>query len=327
MTRLFEAKPFLIAEVGSNWQTLEHCLRSIEAAKEVGADAVKFQLFDVYDLYGIDMADLDVPLFNKVEGMLKSRLPQKWLPDLKAKADACGIEFMCTAFSPELVAAVDPFVEVHKVASSDACWPQMLDAVGRTGKPCLVSVGATSFKNIERMTGHIDGDLVILYCVAAYPARTIDLRVFDLLNAEWKYVGFSDHSTDVFGAPIEAARRGAVVIEKHFTAFPNLETPDRPHSLDSFEFKTMVDHIRGLKKPEIGPTWEEDDMLVRHKRRLIATRDVSRKEALHYGVNFGAYRSLEPTGGLSPFAWERVEGKLATVAIKRGAAIGEADFE
>jgi hypothetical protein len=69
-------------------------------------------------------------------------------------------------------------------------------------------------------------------------------------------------------------------------------------------------------------------MFLRHKRRLIATQDISTDALFNYGVNFGAYRSLEDdTRGLSPFAWEQVQGKKARLEIKRGKPIGLGDFE
>ena len=47
-------EPFIIAEVGSCWETWEHCKDAINLAKNCGADAVKFQLFNHKDLYGKD---------------------------------------------------------------------------------------------------------------------------------------------------------------------------------------------------------------------------------------------------------------------------------
>jgi len=326
VTRLFEAKPFVIAEVGSSWRTLNDCIQSIGVAKAVGADACKFQAFTHNDLYGLG----EKP-WPHVPGE-SPYLDVSWLPALKEKADACGIELMCTAFSPELVAAVDPFVTVHKVASSDLSWPQLLQAVARTGKPVLLSTGASSVGDIQAalltMAPAIF-DKVLLYCVAAYPALQVDLSVMHQLQklaGEGMVVGFSDHTPGITVA-VEACRQGARVLEKHFTAFPDLESPDRGHSLTPDEFKLMVDHIRGVRKPTIGPTPEERDMLLRHNRRLLATRDVKAGEVLRYGENFGAYRSLvDDTRGLSPFAWESVEGRTARVDIGRGTGIGPGDF-
>jgi len=104
-------KPFIIAEVGSNWTTLDDCIQSISSAKLCGADAVKFQAFNYDALYGPGLMPL-------VKGHNPS-LPLAWLPKLKDWADTCDIEFMCSAFSPELVEAVNPYVNVHKVASAD----------------------------------------------------------------------------------------------------------------------------------------------------------------------------------------------------------------
>ncbi len=325
MTRLFTARPFIIAEVGSNWATCGDLMASISAAKAVGADAVKFQLFDEVALYGQGFA---YPSYGV--GAKPPFLPAQWLSHLKEKADACGIELMCTAFSPELVAAVDPFVSVHKVASSDCTWPQLIEAVAKTGKPVLLSTGASSEGDIRRAWDLLgESDAAAMYCVSAYPARTIDLGVIERLLEMFGSVGFSDHSTDIVGLPVEACRMyDLVAIEKHFTAFPDLQSPDRPHSLTADEFKLMVDHIRGERQPVIGPTFEEKAMMLRHNRRLIATRDVSVGDTLQYGVNYGAYRSLkDDTRGLSPFAWESVEGRGAITQINRGDAIGPGDFQ
>ena len=325
MTRLFEAKPFIIAEVGSNWESFEHAKDSISLAKQCGADAVKFQAFSVDALYGLPFEYIDSELVGH-------ELPLEWLPKLKEKADACGIEFMCTAFSPELVAAVDPYVSVHKVASSDLSYPQLLIAVAETGKPVILSTGASSRGDIRSAIGVLDefgARVVLMYCAAAYPSRRHNLYLMRELQAAFgKPVGLSDHSRDVIYAPLSAHREfGAVCIEKHFTAFPDIATPDRHHSLTSDEFKIMVDYIRGTRDGGLNPTSEEKDMFLRHNRRLIATADISPNELLEYGKNFGAYRSLEDdTRGLSPFGWGSLQGRKATKAIARGKGIAPGDF-
>lgn len=304
MTRLFEAKPFIIAEVGSNWRTFEHCAESIDAARAAGADAVKFQAFNGKALYG-----------HHVE--MEHELPLDWLPLLADHARTLGIEFMCTAFSPELVEAVDPYVEVHKVASSDLNYPQLLAAVQRTGKPVLVSTGAAAPGERNAAWAALEGSAVFtLLCTAAYPADFTDL--WDIRCG----FGLSDHTLG-YTAAVEACRQGAPVLEKHFTAFAELDTPDRPHSLDPKQFKRMVDIIRGREVAD-----EESAMHLRHKRRLIATRDIRKGEALSFGTNFGAFRSkVDDTRGLSPFRWREVDERRATVNIKQGSSIGEGDFE
>ena len=326
MTRLFSAKPYIIAEVGSNWRTLNDCIQSIGQAKAVGADAVKFQAFNAKALYGF-LATSDEPE-NRYPGSYFN-LPLDWLPKLKEKADACGIELMCTAFSPELVAAVDPYVSVHKVASSDICYPQLLEAVHKTEKPVLLSTGAKHAREVEYAADYIFARRnVMMFCVAAYPAPYIDLYSLDLLHDVTKCpVGLSDHSQGISIA-VEACRRHDVVaLEKHFTAFPDMDTPDRPHSIGPDLFKLMVEQIRNCDQAYIGPRPEERDMLLRHNRRLITTRDVAEGEVLKYGENFGAYRSLKDDArGLSPFAWRDVEGKAAKKAIARGDSVGPGDF-
>lgn len=281
-------------------------MATIACAKRVGADFVKFQLFDHESLYGIP-------------GEMPYSLPREWLPKMKAMADDQEIGLMVTAFSPELVAVVDPFVSVHKVASSDAAWPQMLEAVAKTGKHVLISFGAKREAEIEKISDAIP-HAVAMACVASYPADYAPLKWH--WHLEGHYRGFSDHSLG-YTASVEAARSGCIAIEKHFTAFPDLDTPDRPHSLTPDQFARMVKLIRGEPVES-----EEKAMFTRHNRRLIATQYLKVGEQLKYGQNFGSYRSLkDDTRGLSPFEWELVHGKSTTKVIERGDAIGEGDFE
>lgn len=308
--------PFIVAEIGSNWRDLEDCLTSIRAAKAAGADAVKFQLFDRKSLYGFG----DDPM--------PGSLPIEWLPELKAESDRAQIEFMCSAFSPELVGAVDPYVNVHKVASAEMTHVRILERLREIGKPVFLSTGAHGEADI-RGALHVLGDtpVVLLYCVAAYPAQTINLRTIPYMQDVMKRpVGYSDHSIDVGVIPREAVQRGACVLEKHVT-FIDAETPDSPHSLSAEQFKTMVKWIREGEPLEHFPTHAEMPMVLRHNRRLIATTYIQEGETLKENENFGIYRSLkDDTSALSPFLVYKVNGRKAKQAIKAGDGIGPGDL-
>lgn len=305
---------FIIAEVGSNFENFEDAKTSISLAKNCGADAVKFQMFSQKDLYGFNV---DPESHNPIGA---------WIPKLKEKADSIGIEFMCTAFSPEGVKLVDPFVKRHKIASSDLSYPALLKEVAKTGKPAILSVGASSITDINLALAHLQGapKVTLLYCVANYPSKNVNLFHLDALNDAFPPfgVGYSCHTTDWY-TPVAAVKyHQAQVIEKHFK-LRDMKTPDSPHSLNPDEFKLMVDAIRS-GKPKINfPDPQEIEFQLKHNRRLIAIQNVSAGQALQYDVNYGCYRSLkEDREGLSGFAAEKVNGLLAKRDIKAGEPIG-----
>ena len=326
MTRLLDAKPFIICELGSNWRTRGDIMNSVNLVKAMGADALKLQAFTSEALYGGPATWQPLP----------HCLPLDWLPAIKEKCDKAGLEFMCSAFSPELVDAVDPFVEVHKVASSDLSYPHLLDAIKKTGKPVILSTGASSFADVCQALNHLDRTkTVLLYCNSAYPSTHHNLFQIDSMRERFKLpVGLSDHSLDVVYAPLAAVRtHGAVVIEKHFTPIPEVDTPDRPHSLDATDFKIMCDHLRGKADTSLfNPTREEKAMMLRHNRRLVAVKTILPGEQLVFGKNYGAFRALEDDPhGLSPFLWndEAVGPELrrAVKTIAQGKGIGPGDYQ
>lgn len=313
---------FIVAEVGSNWASLGDCLHSINMAKACGADAVKFQAFNHHALYGSGDGTNDpaTPMMNS--------LPIEWLPKLKIQADAVGIEFMCSAFSPELAEAVNPFVNIHKIASAELTHLRLLEKTKSFGKPVFISTGASGDEDIARALLVLGkAQTALLYCVAAYPAQEVELGNINSMRLEFgTLVGYSDHTTDTRVIPREATLRGACVLEKHFTAI-EANTPDSGHSLGPHLFLSMVDSIR-QQTQAVRPrsTRDEKDMVLRHNRRLIATKDVVTGDVLIEGKNFGIYRSLkDDTHAFSPWLVNEVHGKFAAKFIRAGDGIGPGD--
>lgn len=326
--------PYIIAEVGSNWLTLEDCLHSIRQAKGVGANAVKFQLFDHEALYGFKWSEPNpcviidhVP--QRFELKVKGTMPHEWLPQLKTEADRCAIEFMCSAFSPELAEIVNPFVNIHKVASSEMYHRRLLEKLNTFGKPVVLSTAASTIPDIRQALTYLkEVDVCVLYCVGAYPAKDVDLRCIRFLSqATGKMVGFSDHTTDIRTIPRIAIKYDAQIIEKHFTAI-EAETPDSRHSLNPREFALMVKAIRNKQDVAyIGPTPDEKPVILRHKRRLKCIKPIAAGEKFIEGVNFGAFRSLtDDAVALIPFVIDQVNGRLAKREIRVGEGIGPNDI-
>lgn len=310
----------IIAEVGSNWATLEDCKKSIQLAKACGADAVKFQLFDDIALYGQPRTDRIFAEYNPLIDKPQGVLPIEWLPILKEKADAFGIEFMCSAFSPELIEVVDPFVKTHKVASAELTHVRMLEKLRAIRKPVILSTGASGDADIRMAIETLaDTPVTLMYCVAEYPARIVSPgRIQGMHDTFGVDVGFSDHTTDVLCIPIMAMDAGATVIEKHVN-FVGAQGPDADYALTTDEFRIMCDGLRGntIRAPA------EKDMRLRHNRRLIAIRDIAVGETLKEGENFGIFRSLkDDTQALTPWVVNRVNGKMALAAVKAGDGIG-----
>jgi len=149
-------QPFIIAEIGSNWTKIEDCLASIQTAAAVGADAVKFQLFNFKSLYGIEPAKAP-SWYNK-----ESELPVDWLNKLKSAADNARIELMISAFGVDLLQAADRFVNCHKIASSETSHKDLLIAAAATAKPVFMSCGGCTPADINLALGALGGVTTIL---------------------------------------------------------------------------------------------------------------------------------------------------------------------
>jgi N-acetylneuraminate synthase len=308
------ADVFYVAEVGSNFKSIEDLRLSIKIVKAMGAQCAKFQLFDHKALYGYEGP--------KLEG----EIPYDWIYTLAGDCRKSGVEFMCTAFDHEGYEFLNPFVKKHKVASSNLTNQPLLKLINSYGKTVFLSTGASSIPEIRMAVDCLPNcEVVVMYCVAAYPAKQVDLRcipeIKKALGGRVK-MGYSDHSLDILNVPRLAVEMGAEVIEKHFNGTMYQDTPDAPHSINSMEFINMVASIDGIFPMRVGNIPEERGMVVKYRNRCMAIKDIEPGEKLVLGENYGVYRSKEAeTSALSGFMAYEINGKEAIVKMEKGAGI------
>lgn len=230
---------FIIAEAGVNHNgDIGQAFLLCNAAKEAGADAVKFQHFNSQRLWGDDrIAHLELSDFQ---------MAQVWI-----HCKAIGIEFMCTPFDPSTAIFLVPMLKRMKVASGCLTRFDLLAAVRATGLPVILSTGMADMARIEAAL-EVLGTATLLHCTSAYPCPTneVNLAAMDALRARWGAscpVGYSDHTAGIVIA-LAAVARGATVLEKHLTLDRGQEGPDHKASIEPKEFRIMIEAIRSIEQ-------------------------------------------------------------------------------
>lgn len=261
-----EGQPcYIIAEAGSNWkigsdsENQKTARALIDAARAANANAVKFQTFRAKSTYVSNAGDSNYlkqtgEVRNVFDLIADLEMPYEMVAELKVYADKVGIDFLTTAFSVDDLEAIDNQVEIHKIASYENTHLRLLEAAAKTGKPVIMSTGAS---NIEEIAWAVDffrsnssAALILMQCTASYPAppQSINLRTLTFFRSRFDCLtGLSDHSRDPICAPVAAVSLGACIIEKHFTLDNNLPGPDHRYAIEPNELKQMVDAVRNTE--------------------------------------------------------------------------------
>ena len=219
-------RPVVIAECCNNFQgSMDIAKAMVHAARDAGADAVKFQ-------------------YRKLPG----RIGLYQLGELRALAHAVGLEFLCTAYTNDSRAELDPLVPAHKVGAAEVADAEQLANALSFGKPVIVSTGGMDWNTLIYTPAFVSyPTLIPLQCTSIYPTplNHTHLGVLNRLRAlrGGGPVGYSDH-TGTLEAPIAALALGANVIEVHFTLSKRLSGPDQACSHEPEQLKRLCDFAR-----------------------------------------------------------------------------------
>jgi N,N'-diacetyllegionaminate synthase len=328
---------FVIAEAGVNHNgSLDMALRLVDAARDAGADAVKFQTFRAEDVVTPTAATADYQRSNTGETSQFDMIKKLELDEAQHARVArhcrdAGIEFFSTPFSEDAVAMLVRLgVQRIKLPSGEITNKPLLECAAETGLPLLMSSGMATMDEVHTAIGWIAArwkalklpppsasTLTLMHCTSAYPApaHALNLRAIATMAQETGLpTGYSDHSQGIEAA-MAAVALGATVIEKHLTLDNELPGPDHRASADPQDFAAMVKGIRlveqmrgnGAKVPQ--PIEQNTRDVAR--RSVVVVRDLPRGHLLA-AADLALRR---PGTGIQPHEWDRVVGRRLAAAL------------
>jgi sialic acid synthase SpsE len=320
---------FIIAEAGVNHnKNVELAKKLVDIAKEAGADAVKFQTWDVDALYVAD----EISGGDYRAASRKRCLSYDDYREIKKYCDEVGIIFIST---PDEEASAD-FLEslgvpAFKIGSGELANTPLIEHVAKKGRPVILSTGMGEEKHIAKAVDAVrkyNDQLVLLHCVSSYPTPPEDAgvpRVSELRQTYDVLSGYSDHTVGNTAAVLSVAE-GAVVIEKHFTFDKAASGPDHRMSLDPIELKGFVRAIRDAEAMrKVAPRGLA--------KGEVSTKNFAWKSAVaRVAIKKGDTLSLSnvvfkrPGKGITVDKWEELQGKKVIQDVKEGNFITERDI-
>ena len=324
-------KPHYIAEVSANHLgSLDRALELIEAAAGAGATSVKFQTYTA-DTMTLDLPEMSVSNGHELWGgrtlyslYEEAHTPWEWHPILFKRCRDLGVLPFSSPFD---LSAVD-FLEsldapMYKIASLETSDHELIRGVANTGKPLIISTGATKWEEISDLVDVVkstgNNDLTLLVCTSSYPAEPKDAHLSRMQTLRESFgvkVGLSDHTLGI-GVSIAAIALGASAIEKHITLNRSDGGADSAFSMEPSEFKSLV--LEGNSAAEsIGrSTWSMQDSEKesrRLRRSLYIVADVKKDEIL----TRDNVRAIRPGAGMSPKNLNEILGRKFNSDYSRG---------
>ena len=305
---------FIIAEAGVNHNgdvNIAHNL--IDAAVETGVDAIKFQTFIAEEtvaqaapLANHHIANTGTELTH-FELIKKLELPFECFIELKAHCEEKGVIFISTPYDlPSAHFLIDISSEVIKIASSEMTNYPLLDVLGNSIIPVILSTGMSAWEDIVDSVEFLENyhsNIGILKCTSNYPASPGSIHLQGIGKLKEKFpqhvVGFSDHS-EGDEICLTAVGLGISLIEKHFTLDKNAWGPDHKASMLPDEFKNFVQSIRKAEQALGDKDWniqkEEISQKATMRKGVYARRHIPKGQP----VSLLDVKFLRPPGSITP---------------------------
>ena len=306
------APVYVIAEAGiSHFGDENKAYQLVDMAVEAGADAVKFQVYDVEELMTKDMTEwrdrlgprqLDYDAFKRLQNYCKTK----------------DITFFATAHDEKSLAFLAEIdVPLYKIGSGEVGNWAFLQKVASLGKPLIFSVGMYDFDDIQAAIDAVaetgNKDLAVLHCVTKYPTEPelVNLGNMKVITDNFNVItGYSDH-TRGYHVPLAAVAMGAQVIEKHITIdydIPNAQ--DWKVSCGPDNLSLFMSELREIEKA-LG----SNDFAAKNVERGSvewATKSLVAASELAKGYKLCASDLLakRPGNGIKPSQIEDVIGKV-----------------
>ena len=314
--------PLFVAEISANHLgSLERAKDLVIAAAKAGATAVKFQTYTA-DTMTLDIDNFKVSDDHQLWGgrrlyslYQEAYTPWEWHSELFELCRSLNVLPFSSPFDFSAIKLLESLnAPMYKIASLESGDLQLIRAVAETGKPLIISTGATEWNEIEDLVNVVEKagnqDLTLLVCTSSYPSNPVDShlnRIATLRNYFGVKVGLSDHTLGI-GVSVAAIALGATVIEKHITLLRSDGGADAAFSMEPDEFAMLVKEGTSACQSLGNSEWSMQDS-EKESRRLRRSLYVVENVNAGDFVTINNVRAIRPGGGCAPKLLEDMLGK------------------
>lgn len=325
---------FVIAEIGLNHNgDMVLAKKLIDAAKEAGADAAKFQkrtTTEILTKEGIERPYTSPHAYGATYGEHREKLEfsrEQYL-ELKAYAKEHGILFFASVWDQKSADFLEELsIDAYKIPSADLINIPLLEYVAKKNLPVLLSTGMSTLPEIEAAVAAIikhNHRLILFHCLSLYPSPEdkINVRFMDRMKSIFAPlpIGYSGHEIDLLPTLV-AVSRGACIVERHLTLDKAMKGSDHAASLEPHEFKELVHSIRRIESI-LGSAekvmYEELKPLREKLSKSIVTRQQISKGTR---ITEAMLTAKSPGNGISPLELPHIIGRRAGVDLERDVAL------
>lgn len=324
-------RPYIIAELSANHNgDIERAFRTIKAAHDSGADAIKIQTYTA-DTMTIDCDREEFMIRGglwdgyKLYDLYKwAETPFEWHKAIFDYAADLGITVFSTPFDESAVDLLESLnTPAYKIASFEATDLPLIRYVARKGKPMIISTGMCSEAEIEELVSAAREagcrEMVLLHCISSYPAPMDQANLLQMPQLSRRFgtmPGLSDHTLGTT-ASVAAVALGACLIEKHFTLSREDKGADSEFSIEPAELKRLCEETRDAWSALGRAGFERQKAEEGNKnfrRSVYFVKDISAGEV----ITPEHIRRIRPGFGLAPKHFDSLLGCTMKVDVSRG---------
>ena len=235
--------PLIIAEIGNNHNgEIDNAIELIKIAKDIGVDAVKFQVKNIEKSFSKELLDsqyVNENSFGKTYREHKEALEfsKQQLIEIYELSKKLDIICFSTPFDTDSVDLLESINNpIYKISSFHVTDLPLIEKVAKTKKPIIMSTGMSSIDEIDKavkLIKNYNDQLVLLQCTSCYPTNDEDVNLSVITFLRDRYncpIGYSGHERGI-AICTSAVALGACAIERHFTLDRTMKGPDHASSI------------------------------------------------------------------------------------------------
>ncbi|MFA5158935.1 MAG: N-acetylneuraminate synthase family protein [Candidatus Omnitrophota bacterium] len=313
--------PFVMMEVGINHEgSIEKAIQLVDAAKEHGADCVKFQChITEEEMIPTDMKPGKISNERLWDIIKRCELTPKEEVEVQAYCKKKGILFLSTPFSRAAADRLNGMkVAGFKIGSGECNNYPLIEHIAKFQKPIILSTGMNDMESITRSVQIIQAQgcsLMLMHCTSMYPTPYNKVRLAAIHKLKEKFgleVGLSDHSLGIYTC-LGAIALGATAVEKHFTISRDWPGPDIPISINPEELGELVKGGRAIWEARGGAKTilAEEQPVIDFAYATVVTTKPIRK-----GETFNSENTWVKRPGTGPILAKDLDKVLHKIAVR-----------